>query len=130
MKYKLVKGKRKAIGSYGKYVARAVHYDVVKYDDFFDEVAKEAGTAKPSDVHAVMGKVLNILVKHLQKGDVVEIPYLGRMKIDIDSAAVDTMEEFDVRKHIKSVHLNFTAKSSQGSQELIDGIKFEKVNLT
>lgn len=127
MKYKLVKGKRKAIGSYGKYVARAVHNGVVTYDGFFKEVAKEAGSAKPSDVHAVMGKVLSILVNHLQQGDIVEIPYLGRMKIDIDSVAVESPEDFNVRKHIKSVHVNFTAKSENGTQELLDGIKFEKV---
>ena len=126
MKYRLVKGNRKAIGSYGKYVARAVHNGVVTYDDFFGEVAREAGSAKPSDVHAVMGKVLNILVRHLQQGDVVEIPYLGRMKIDIDSAAVDNPEDFVARDHIKSVHVNFTAKSNKGTQELIDGITFEK----
>lgn len=126
MKYKLVEGKRKAIGSYGKYVARAVHPMVVTYDDFFKEVAKEAGTAKPSDVHAVMGKVLSILVQHLQKGDVVEIPYLGRMKIDIDSAAVDSPEEFIPQKHIKSVHVNFTAQSKKGAQELFQGISFER----
>lgn len=129
MKYKLVEGKRRAIGSYGKYVARAVHNSVVTYDDFFEEVAKEAGSAKPSDVHAVMGKVLSILVKHLQDGDVVEIPYLGRMKIDIDSVAVDRPEDFKVHEHIKSVHVNFTAKSTKGSQELFEGIKFEKAKI-
>lgn len=125
MKYILVKGKRKAIGSYGKYVARVVHNDIVTYEDFFKEMAQEAGTAKPSDLHAVMGKVLRILVRHLQMGDVVEIPYLGRMKIDIDSVAVDSPEDFDARKHVKSVHLNFTAQCSKGKQELFDGIKLE-----
>lgn len=126
MKYRLVKGKRKAIGSYGKYVARAVHNSVVTYNDFFNEVANEAGTATPADVHAVMGKVLNILIHHLQEGDVVEIPYLGRMKIDIDSAAVDTPEDFKVKEHIKSVHINFTAHSKNGMQKLFEGIRFEK----
>lgn len=126
MKYKLVKGKRRAIGSYDKYVARVVHNGVVNYKDFFEEVRIEAGTAKPCDVHAVMGKVLRILVRHLQQGDIVEIPYLGRMKIDIDSAAVDTPADFDAKKHIKSVHVNFTAQRSNGTQELFDGIRFEK----
>ena len=126
MKYKIVEGKRKAIGSYGKYVARAVHNGVVKYDDFFDEVAREGGSATPGDVHAVMGKVLNILVRHLQQGDVVEIPYLGRMKLDIDSVAVDKSEDFDAGKHIRSVHVNFTAQSRNGSQELLEGIRFER----
>lgn len=127
MKYKLVEGKRKAIGSYGKYVARAVHNNVVTYDDFFKEMAFEGGTAKPSDLHAVMGKVISILMRHLKQGDVVEIPYLGRMKIDIDSVAVDRPEDFNANKHIKSVHVNFTAQSRDGQQELLEGIKFERV---
>lgn len=126
MKYKLVEGKRKAIGSYRKYVARAVHNGVVSYEDFFKEIEHEGGSATPSDVHAVMDKVLNILVRHLQQGDVVEIPYLGRMKIDIDSTAVESPDEFNAREHIKSVHMNFTAQSKNGHQELLEGIKFEK----
>lgn len=127
MKYKLVEGKRKAIGSYGKYVARAVHNGVVTYNDFYDEVARESGSATPSDVHAVMGKVLNILVRHLQQGDVVEIPYLGRMKLDIDSVGVDSPEDFKANEHIKSLHVNFTAQSKNGQQKLLEGIKFEKI---
>lgn len=101
MEYKIIKGKRRAIASYGRYVARVVHRQTVTYDDFARELAREAGTAKVSDMHAVMGKVLRILNRHLMQGDIVEIPYIGRMKLEAISASMDDASDFDPVRHIK-----------------------------
>lgn len=125
MKYKLQRINNHTQKSYGKYVARAQHYQTVTQQELEEEIQRNC-SATVADCKLVLRELADVLASHLQDGDRVELPYLGTAKLEILSAAVDTPEEFDVRKHVKGIRVHLLPKSEKGSQELYEGIKIEK----
>ena len=56
----------------------------------------------------------------------VRLPDWGMMKLEIESEKVDDPQTFRAKKHIRGVRLHFLPQSEAGTQELYDGITFEK----
>ena len=125
MKYKLHRINNHTQKSFGKYVAKAQHYNTITPAQLQEEIQSNC-SATVADCTLVLAELSKVLAQHLQEGNRVELPYLGTVRLEILSSAVDTPEEFDVRKHVKGVRVHILPKSKDGSIGLYEGIKLEK----
>lgn len=125
MKYKLHKVTNRTQRSYGKYVAKAIHPNTITANEIELEIADNC-SAKQSDCQLVLCELADTIKHHLQAGDRVELPFLGTIKLEIDSMAVDTEEEFNVARHVKGLRLHLLPKSSKGKVDLYDDIEITK----
>ena len=127
MKVRIVKGKRKNVASYGKYVAKAVHFQTITPEAFGKEI-QENCTAKCSDVELVLREAFDVLDFHMRRGDKVQLPHIGTLKLEVDSRVFDKAEDFVPGKHIKRVKLSLIPNSSHGKQELYSNVDIEKMD--
>ena len=125
MRYKIKKETNPTRPTCGKYKAVAVHYHTVDSKQLIKEAAQRMGTHK-SNVLAVMSTVAAVVNAHLREGDRVRLPDWGMMKLEIESEKVDNLKDFRAKKHIRGVRIHFLPKSEEGTQELYEGITFEK----
>lgn len=126
MVLQLKKKKHPMVSSYGKYVAKVMHFNTITAEDIEREIQDNC-TAKASDVQLVTRELYATIIRHLQDGDRVEIPNMGIMKLEARCTPVDSPEEFDQRKHVKSFSLHFIPKSKRGKPEMYQGIEISKV---
>ena len=125
MQYVIRKQKCPILPSAGQYVARAVHTQVVDTEEIAGMI-QENCTLKRSDVLAVLSELEDVMVRLLQRGDIVKLNHLGRLKLEIEGSPVANVEEFNQNKHIRGVRLHLIPESKNGCQRLYDGIRFEE----
>ena len=123
---KITKGARKNIVSYGKYTAKTMHYNTITMDDVCEEIQKNCG-AKASDVVQVLRELVDVLKHHLQQGNRVQLPFLGTMKMDIESKAFENPKDFNPAMHIKRCKISFIPQSYKKHQTLLEDIKIDRV---
>ena len=117
MEYKLVKGTNPTIPSYGKYVARAVHNNVITAHELALEIQNNC-SAKKSDVLLVLTELQDSLIRHLQAGDKIELPAIGTLKLEMDSRTVDSPEEFNPAIHLRKFSLHLLPKCTSGTPDI------------
>ena len=122
----LKKGTHPRVSSFGKYVARVMHFNTITQEDIEREIEHNC-TATAADVQLVTRQLYDTIIRHLQAGDKVEIPNMGTMKLEVKSKAVDEAKDFDPGKHITSYSLHFIPKSSHGKPELYQGITIDRI---
>ena len=125
MRYRIKKETNPTRPTCGKYKAVAVHYHTVDSKQLIKEAAQRMG-GHTSNVLAVLSTVASVVNDHLREGDRVRLPDWGMMKLEIESAKVDDPKTFRAKKHIRGVRIHFLPKSDEGTQELYEGITFEK----
>ena len=125
MKYRLHKVTNHTQKSFGKYVAKAVHSNTVSAKEIELEIQNNC-SAKRSDCEAVLCELADCLKRHLQAGEKVELPYLGTVKLEIDSIAVDNEEDFNASQHIKGVKLHLLSKTGKSGIDYHEGLEFTK----
>lgn len=126
MRYILQRNNNSTQRSYGKYVAKAQHYNTVTSQQLQEEIQRNC-SATVADCTLVMCELTETIKRHLQNGDKVELPYLGTAKLEILSTSVADAKDFNPRKHIKGVRIHLLPKSSAGEIELYHGIEFQKL---
>ncbi|MBR4650342.1 MAG: HU family DNA-binding protein [Prevotella sp.] len=123
MYLRFIKGKRKNIPSYGKLIAKSFHPQTIDKKQLFDELQKEANAKQPV-VEQVLSGLAKLLKYHLQNGDIVEIPHIGTMKMDVESRTFDSADDFEPSRHIKRHKISFIPESYKGKQALLEGIQY------
>ena len=125
MQYVIRKQKCPILPSAGQYVARAVHTQVVDTEEIAGMI-QENCTLKRSDVLAVLSELEDVMVRLLQRGDIVKLNHLGRLKLEIEGSPVANVEEFNPNKHIRGVRLHLIPESKNGCHRTDVGIRFEE----
>ncbi len=125
MKYKIKKETKPTLPTFGKYKAVAVHDKTVTSKQIFKETAARS-QLQEININAVMLSVIDVINQHLRDGDRVYLNGWGTMKLEIESEKVENPKDFRAQKHIRAVRLRFIPASTEGTQELYDGITFEK----
>lgn len=125
MKYKIKKETKPTLPTFGKYKAVAVHDKTVTSKQIFKETAARS-QLQEININAVMLSVIDVINQHLRDGDRVYLDGWGTMKLEIESEKVENPKDFRAQKHIRAVRLHFIPASTEGTQELYDGITFEK----
>lgn len=125
MKYKIKKESKPNLATFGKYKAVAVHDKTIESKQLVKEVARRMYVHEGT-VNGVIMTLAEVVNSHLRDGDRVRLPDWGMMKLEIESAKVDDPKTFRAKKHIRGVRIHFLPKSDEGTQELYEGITFEK----
>ncbi len=125
MKYKIVKENKPTLKNFGRYKAVADHpQGEVDTASIIDEVGKLNGVM-PGALGGILTDFIDVINRHLRRGEKVRVDRLGLLKLEILSDKVDAPEEFNPREHIKGVRLHILPESSKGSPALYKGIRFE-----
>ncbi len=119
------KSRNKATSSNGRYVAKVNHYTTVDFEQFIDEIETSCSLTK-SDLVAAVRAIGENLVLHLQQGDIVDLPQIGRFKIEMECKPVDNPDDFKPEKHLKRFQLHVIPFSHNGTQPLYDDIKLQR----
>lgn len=122
MRYKLVMGTNPTIPSYGKYVAKAIHPTTISAESICEEIERNC-SAKKSDVILVLTELQDVITRHLQEGDRVELPAIGTMKLEIASHTVASPTDFRINQHIRSINLHILPKCHHGTPTLYKDIR-------
>ena len=125
MKYKIKKESKPNLATFGKYKAVAVHDKTIESKQLVKEVARRMYIHEGT-INGVIMTLAEVVNSHLRDGDRVRLPDWGMMKLEIESAKVDDPQTFRAKKHIRGVRIHFLPKSDEGTQELYEGITFEK----
>lgn len=123
MMYELRIQKNKAMPSAGQYVARVVHNGVVDTEAVAQEIQDNC-SLKRADVLAVLSELENVLCRHLQNGEIVQLSHLGRLKLEIKGRPVSTPQLFNPHEHILGVALHLIPESRHHVQPLYHDITF------
>jgi predicted histone-like DNA-binding protein len=103
--YKLLQSKNNRSVTFGKWYARAVHYNTVTTAQLAKEMQANC-TVKESDIKAVLAEMVETMQRQLQNSNAVKIDGLGTFKIGINSKGAEKPEEFD-SSNIRDVHILF-----------------------
>lgn len=130
---RLQKNEIKRNTGYGKYFGRVVHTGEVTIDQFADEIQRNCSATK-SDVKLVLTELQATIKRHLQDGQVVILPEIGRLKLSVETVGVDKPKDFNLKKHLKRVVCKFLPAGQRGGKRngnirynLCDGTKVSKV---
>ena len=125
MRYRIKKESKPTLPTFGKYKAVAVHDKTIDSRQILEETAQRMHINQGT-IHGVIMCLAEVVNSHLRDGDRVRLPDWGMMKLEIESEKVDDPKTFRAKKHIRGVRLHFLPQSCEGTQELYEGISFEK----
>lgn len=92
-------------------------------------------TVSNSDVQAVLGDIARVMHTRMSQGKSVHIKGLGYFRYVLDGKGVENLEDFDFKKQVKAVRVQFTPerkKNSSGTynRALVDSEKLEWIELS
>lgn len=132
IKYKLVQNKISGHDSFGKYYARSIKSGEVGIKDI-EKIIEQNCSLKRSDVRAVLIELVDTIKVKLQEGYTVDLDELGRFSLGVKSEGVYRAADFNVKKHITGVSVNYrpyTHRIGNGDRRLIaalaEGCEFER----
>lgn len=133
IKYKLVQNKISGHDSYGKFYARSIKSGEIGIKDI-ERIIEQNCSLKRSDVRAVLTELVDTIKDKLQDGFTVNLDELGRLSLGVKSEGVYRAADFNVKKHITGVTVNYrpcTHRIGQGDRRLVaplaEGCEFKKV---
>lgn len=91
-------------------------------------------TVSNSDVQAVLGDIAPVIHRYMAQGKSVHIKGLGNFRYTLDSKGVKDEKDFDFRKQLKAVRVQFTPereKTGSGgmTRALVDADEVEWIEL-
>ena len=132
IKYKLVQNRISGRDSFGKYYARSIKSGEVGIKDI-ERIIEQTCSLKRSDVRAVLIELVDTIKVKLQEGYTVDLDELGRFSLGVKSEGVYRAADFNVKKHITGVSVNYrpyTHRIGNGDRRLIaalaEGCEFER----
>ena len=107
-----------------KYYAKVKNSGLMTEDDLESQL-EQMSSLTIGDVKNVVANLQAEILKALSKGNVVKFGEIGSFSIGASSKGTDTSKEFTAAKITKG-HVNFKAGSAM--REMVDGLKFTKLN--
>lgn len=133
IRYKLVQNKISGHDCFGKYYARSIKNGEVGMKDI-ERIIEQNCSMKRSDVRAVLTELVDTIKEKLQEGYTVDLDELGRLSLGIKSQGVYRTADFNVKKHITGVTVNYRACSHRRgngdrrlTSPLAEGCEFERI---
>jgi predicted histone-like DNA-binding protein len=130
---RLQKNEIKSSVNYGKYFGHVISTGEVTLDDFANEIQSNC-SAKKSDVQLVLTELQATIKRHLQDGQIVVLPEIGRLKLSVETVGVADPKKFNKKKHIKRAVCKFIATGKRGGKrngrlryDLCEGVEIGRV---
>ena len=127
MKYKLQRETKPKLSTFGKYKAVAVYQQTVGTMDIAKECVDEKIPLDKTVYKTALSQLAKVVKRHLRNGDKVCLDEIGMLKLEIESDKVDSPSDFKPKKHIRGVRLHIIPESTDGVQDLYDGIDYKRV---
>jgi len=128
LKYRLVVNNNDKQNTYGMFYARAVIEETIGIDEIAQKIEANV-SVKRSDVLAVLSELGVVITDLLANSKRVKLPYLGAFKLGISSAAAADKESFNVREHIKGIHVIFQPEGSYDNKGRLHRTMTDNVSL-
>ena len=124
--YKVYQDTRDGSITQGQFFARAIHTNVVDTKQIANEI-QENVSVKYSDVSAVLIELINVMTRHLQASERVQLDGLGSFKIGLKTKGALREEDFTASKNIVGSRLNFcpewhVSKEGRRIKAFLDGV--------
>lgn len=125
MKYYMTKSNNRVSAAKGKYVAKVRHYQTVDFNAIADRISGSCTLTK-ADVIATLTAFSQEMVRSLKNGDVVEMPEIGKFKLEMEVAPVDAPADFEPSKHLKRFQLHVLPAMRGGKRLMYQDINLER----
>lgn len=125
MKYYIKKSKNGVTAAKGKYVAKVRHYQTVDFDTIAERIS-ESCTLTKADIIATLTAFSHEMQRSLKAGDIVDMPDIGKFKLEMEVVPVDAPSLFEPAKHLKRFQLHVLPSMNHGKRAVYQGIKLEK----
>lgn len=124
--YKLYQNKNTKSSANNKWYARSAMTSTIDMEGL-SEIMQRNCTVKKSDIRAVLKELVETMQDQLQESKRVKLDGFGTFKLGLCSRGVEMPGDFNVRQHIKSVHVLFQPElkiDAQGrrKQKLLDEV--------
>lgn len=133
IRYKLVQNKISGHDCYGKFYARSIKSGEIGIKEI-ERIIEQNCSLKRSDVRAVLTELVDTIKEKLQDGFTVNLDEMGRFSLGMKSDGVYREADFNVKKHITGVSVNYrpsTHRIGNGDRHLVpdlaEGCEFKKV---
>ena len=104
--YKLYQNKNTKSSANNKWYARSAMTSTIDMEGL-SEIMQRNCTVKKSDIRAVLKELVETMQDQLQESKRVKLDGFGTFKLGLCSRGVEMPGDFNVRQHIKSVHVLF-----------------------
>ena len=104
--YRLYQNNNQQSVAYKKWYARAVVTETMTTSRLA-EIMQENCTVKRSDIEAVLRELVPTMTRAMQDSKRVKIDGLGTFKIGLRTKPATSAKEFNVRKNVVGLHVNF-----------------------
>ena len=112
--YRLNQNTNEKSSSHNKWYARSVMTNVVDTKKLA-EIMQRNCTVKRSDIKAVIEELIETMRDQLQDSKRVKLDGFGSFKLGLSSKGAEKAGDFDVRHHIRGVHVVFTPETTTDS---------------
>ncbi len=124
--YRLYQNTNKKSTALNKWYAKAVMTNVVDINQLADIMQRNC-TVKRADIVAVLSELVETMRDQLQESHRVKLDGLGSFKLGLESKGADNAYDYDVRKHLKGVHVVFTPEvktdsSGRRTKTFLEGV--------
>ncbi len=96
------------------YPQAIVQGEPVETETLAKDLAK-ISTVSNSDVQAVLGDIAGVMHTRMSMGKSVHIKGLGYFRYVLDTKGVEKLEDFDFKKQVKAVRVQFTPERTMSS---------------
>lgn len=125
MKYYMTKSNNRVSAAKGKYVAKVRHYQTVDFDTIAERIS-DSCTLTKADVIATLTAFSKEMVRSLKDGDMVEMPEIGKFKLEMEVAPVNAPGEFEPSRHLKRFQLHVLPVMKGGKRVMYQDIDLER----
>lgn len=131
MFYRLYQNTNEKSKANGKWYAKAVTTAMID-TNALAEIMQRNCTVKRSDIKAVIEELTETMADQLKAGRRVKLNGLGSFKLGLSSKGAPTAAAYDVRKHLRDVHVVFRPdtmvdSTGQRGKVLISGVQVQEL---
>ena len=103
-----------------------MHQQTVGTKEIAEECVEEMIPIDEVVYKTALSQIAKVVKRHLRNGDKVCLDEIGMLKLEIESDKVDNPSDFNPKKHIRGARVHFIPESTDGVQDLYDGIEYER----
>lgn len=124
--YRLYQNTNEKSKSNGKWYAKSVMTGVINTTQIADIMQRNC-TVKRADILAVIAELIETMRDQLQQSHRVKLDGFGSFKLGLSCKGASSAREFDVRKHLRNVHVVFTPEpttdaAGRRSKTFLEGV--------
>ena len=108
MKYTLVMRRHPRYPERGKKAYACAQYEkTLSFDELIDYIVLHGSALRRGDYKAVISNIAETVAWKMAEGYKIDLAEMGKFYPTLDCEGADTMADFDPKKHIKAIRVNW-----------------------